>query len=225
MAACAGTSTEMSASKAKERFVPTSAADILSHYRSALLLWDLQQGLGGRAEHLDELSERWTFLRGQAHTSSVPVVWSRHIAPPVDLMDDAEVWRVCRKQGVAGVAEMTPYMQRGTRDVESIPGFVPGPDELVIEKATPSIFVNTPADARLRRLGVGALVIAGVATDIGVEFTARHALALGYFPIVVTDAVGAYSAQAQARGLACIGSFGFLASSAEVAESWATLLP
>lgn len=207
--------------RADERFVPASGVDVLGHYRSALLLWDLQAGLGGRAEHLDQLTERWHFLRDRARAFRALVMWSRHVAPPLELMDDAEVWRVCRKQGVASVADLTPYMQPGTPDVEYIPGFTPEPDELVIEKATPSIFVNTPADARLRTAAVGALVLAGVATDVGIEFSARHALALGYFPVVATDAVGAYSEKAQERGLACLESFAFLASSEDIVASWA----
>lgn len=44
----------------------------------------------------------------------------------------------------------------------------------------PSLFVDTPLDLRLKTMGIDTLVIVGVATDIGVEFTCRHAAALGY---------------------------------------------
>lgn len=223
MAAFAGTSSDMAGGDQGRRFVPTSAVEALEHYRAALLLWDLQKGLGGRAEGLEFLLERWRSLRDNARRAGILVVRSRHVAPPLELMDDAEVWRICRKQGVSSTAALAPYMQRDTSDVDYLEGFEPTVDELVIEKATPSLFVNTAADARLRSAGVGVLVLAGVATDIGIEFTARHALALGYFPIVVTDAVGAYSAKAQVRGIACLESFALLARSADITSVWGRL--
>ena len=44
-------------------------------------------------------------------------------------------------------------------------------------------------------------MLAGVATDIGIEFTARHALASGYYSVIVEDATGAYSDDAHARSI------------------------
>jgi nicotinamidase-related amidase len=45
--------------------------------------------------------------------------------------------------------------------------------------------------------------VCGVATDIGIEFTCRHA-ALGYFTVVIKDASGAYSDAAHERSLALL---------------------
>jgi nicotinamidase-related amidase len=41
----------------------------------------------------------------------------------------------------------------------------------------------------------------GVALEIGIEPTARHAADLGYVPIVIRDACGAGNAEAGARSL------------------------
>jgi nicotinamidase-related amidase len=64
-----------------------------------------------------------------------------------------------------------------------------------------SAFEGTPLDIVLRDCGVTAVAVVGVALEIGVELTVRHAADLGYVPIVVTDACGAGNRAAGARSL------------------------
>lgn len=199
--------------------LPEKAADVLRAGPSALVLWDLQNGLAGQSPELSLLSPVWSRLRDAALASGVLVVRSRHAAPRPDLMDDVERWRVSRR--THGENRPECYMQPGGEDTKFIPGFEPGPEEVVIEKTTPSLFHNTPADARLRAGGVRALVLAGVATDIGIDFTARHAMALGYFPVVAEDAVGGFTEAAHEHAMAILRSFAFVASSDEIIENWA----
>jgi nicotinamidase-related amidase len=93
-------------------------------------------------------------------------------------------------------------MQRGMEDTDFIDGLSPQAHHHVLEKSQPSLFVDTPLDLRLKTLGRDTLIMAGVATDIGIEFTCRHAAALGYFTLVVEDACGAYTQEAHERSLA-----------------------
>jgi sulfate transport system permease protein len=56
-------------------------------------------------------------------------------------------------------------------------------------------------------LGVKTIVLAGVATDIGIEFNARHAAARGIFSVIAEDATGSYTDAAQARSIAFLRSW------------------
>jgi len=197
---------------------PRTAADVLQAGSSVLVLWDLQNGLAGQSPELPRLSPVWSRLRDAALENGVLVVRSRHVAPRPDLMDEVERWRVSRR--THGENRPEHYMQPGGEDTRFIPGFEPGPEEVVIEKTAPSLFHNTPADARLRARGVRAVVLAGVATDIGIDFTARHAMALGYFPIVAEDAVGGFAQAAHEHAMAILRSFAFVASSDEIIAHW-----
>ncbi len=47
--------------------------------------------------------------------------------------------------------------------------------------------------------GIGALAIVGIAMEIGIEPTARHAADLGIIPVVIEDACGAGHADAAQR--------------------------
>ncbi|WP_329222428.1 isochorismatase family protein [Streptomyces sp. NBC_01485] len=63
--------------------------------------------------------------------------------------------------------------------------------DLEIVKRTIGAFQGTGLDDRLRELGVSTLVFGGIATNLGVESTARAAGDLGYDLVFVEDAMSA----------------------------------
>jgi nicotinamidase-related amidase len=73
--------------------------------------------------------------------------------------------------------------------------------ETVFDKLTFSAFAHTPLELAVRGAGLDAVAIVGVATEIGIEPTARHAADVGLIPIVITGACGAGNAHAAARSL------------------------
>jgi nicotinamidase-related amidase len=64
-----------------------------------------------------------------------------------------------------------------------------------------SAFEGTWLDFALRDCGINAFIIVGVATEIGIEPTARHGADLGYIPVLVTDACGAGNEEAANRSI------------------------
>ncbi|MFF4895191.1 isochorismatase family protein [Streptomyces sp. NPDC001068] len=63
--------------------------------------------------------------------------------------------------------------------------------DVEIVKRTVGGFQGTELDARLRGLGVTCLVFGGIATNLGVESTARAAADLGYELVFAEDAMAA----------------------------------
>ena len=70
------------------------------------------------------------------------------------------------------------------------------PNDLLVTKKTWGAFTTTGLEARLKVLGVTQVVVAGVATSIGVESTARHAYELGFNVILALDAMTDMSLEA-----------------------------
>lgn len=200
--------------------LPDTLRERVDPATTCLIVWDAQVGLAGRATNLDLIGPNIRALVDAASTAGALVIWSRHILPPLDQMPDAGVDWLMRRQAVGTVGELKPYMQRGMPETEFLPGLSPDPDHIVLEKSVPSFFIGTPLDLRLRALGIRTLVLTGVATDIGIEFTARHALALGYSVVVVEDAVGAYTDEANRTGLEHLRPIGPTATTREVLEAW-----
>jgi biuret amidohydrolase len=53
----------------------------------------------------------------------------------------------------------------------------------------------------LRDCTIKGFIIVGVATEIGIEPTARHGADLGYIPVIVTDACDAGNEEAVRRSI------------------------
>jgi nicotinamidase-related amidase len=63
--------------------------------------------------------------------------------------------------------------------------------DIVITKRQWGAFFGTDLDLQLRRRGIKTIILTGIATNIGVESTARAAFEHGYNQIFVTDAMAA----------------------------------
>lgn len=72
-----------------------------------------------------------------------------------------------------------------------VPELGPRDGDAVVTKHQPGAFYGTDLDLRLRRRGVRTIVIGGIATNIGVEATARAAFEHGYDLVFVEDAMAA----------------------------------
>lgn len=187
--------------------LPNKLEDFLRPERVALVMWDMQNGLAGRAPECTTIVQNASKLIEAADRLKIPVIWSRHIAPPLELTTGPFLLWLMKKQKLEDPAKLQAAMQRGDVETEFVDGLSPAPHHIVIEKSQPSFFIDTPLALRLKALDRDTLVIGGVATDIGVEFTCRHAASLGYYAVVVDDASGAYTREAHERSLAFLRSW------------------
>jgi nicotinamidase-related amidase len=78
---------------------------------------------------------------------------------------------------------------------EIVPELQASPDDIYITKRQWGAFYGTGLDMQLRRRGINTIVLAGIATNIGVESTARDAYEHGYHQIIVEDACSATVSQ------------------------------
>jgi nicotinamidase-related amidase len=84
-------------------------------------------------------------------------------------------------------------------------GFPPGwtalvdglaqPSDLTITKRQWGAFYGTDLDLQLRRRGITSIVLGGIATNMGVESTARDAQARGYALVFAEDAMTTMTAE------------------------------
>jgi nicotinamidase-related amidase len=81
-------------------------------------------------------------------------------------------------------------------------GVGPKDGDIVIKKSTWSAFFGTDLDLQLRRRGVRTLVVGGIATNFGVESTARDARAHGYAVVLAEDAARAITREEHEHSIA-----------------------
>jgi nicotinamidase-related amidase/predicted MFS family arabinose efflux permease len=75
------------------------------------------------------------------------------------------------------------------------------PNDIIVTKRNWGAFFGTDLDLQLRRRGVTQIVLAGVATSIGVESTARAAHEHGYHVTLATDAMADLDADAHRNSI------------------------
>jgi len=76
---------------------------------------------------------------------------------------------------------------------EFVPELTPTPSDVVIAKRQWGAFYGTDLDLQLRRRKIDTIVLCGIATDFGVESTARFAYEYGYQQIFAEDAMASRS--------------------------------
>jgi len=92
-----------------------------------------------------------------------------------------------------------------------------GDGDYIVTKRQWGAFFGTDLDLQLRRRGIDTIVLGGIATNIGVETTAREAFQLGYNQVFATDAMKALSQEEHDASLKYIfPKIGKLRTTAEI---------
>jgi ureidoacrylate peracid hydrolase len=98
-------------------------------------------------------------------------------------------------------AKRTPHCLAGSWGAQIVPELRPEPGDRIVPKRRYSSFFGTDLDLLVRELGVTALVVAGVVTNICVRSTVHDAFFLGYDVVVARDAVAATGTREQESSL------------------------
>ena len=88
--------------------------------------------------------------------------------------------------------------------IELLPELGQQPHDILVTKTTWGAFATTDLAARLKAIGATQIVLAGVATSIGVESTAREAFGLGFNVTLAIDAMTDLNADAHDNSVARI---------------------
>jgi nicotinamidase-related amidase len=188
--------------------VPESLAEVCRPDRLALLVYDMQVGI------LEQIGDRERVIRNvgevleAARAAGVRTYFTRHVTLPVALMGVAQLrmWRTWQR--VDRLEEVRSPFLPDAPQTQIVPELRPTEREAVLDKLTLSAFAGTPLELALRGAGVQAIVIVGVATEIGIDPTVRHAGDLGFIPVVVTDACASGNAEAGRRSLEALQFLG-----------------
>ena len=181
--------------------VPETLEEICRPDRLALLIYDMQVGILGQIADADRVVAKVKEALGAARAAGVRTYFTRHVTLPVELMGVAQLrmWRTW--QQVERIEDVTSPFLPDAPQTQIVAELAPTDKEAVLDKLTLSAFAGTPLELALRGAEVRALAIAGVATEIGIEPTVRHAGDLGFIPVVLTDACAAGNAEAGDRAI------------------------
>lgn len=159
----------------------------IPHSNTALVLIDLQRGIVGR----DNLAPRSgqevvdnASLLAEAFRQRGALVVLVHVDFAKDGGDALQ----------PPVDAPQPAANRPSNWAEIVPALGPKKSDIVIQKHQWGAFYGTELDLQLRRRGIDTIVLGGIATNMGVESTARDAYERGYALIFAEDAMASMGA-------------------------------
>ncbi len=109
---------------------------------------------------------------------------------------------------------------------EDFHNIVPEPEDIILPKHRYSAFIGTPLDGILRAKGIRTLILAGVATNVCVESTARDGFMMDYHIVVPADLTAGVNDEAKRMSLFNINTFfGEVVESKSILEAWEECSP
>jgi nicotinamidase-related amidase len=181
--------------------IPQTLEEVCDPQRVALLVYDMQVGILSQLKKQEPVTQKVLKVLTAAQEVGVRVFFSRHLSLPKELMGMSQYRMAMAWQRADSPEKVSPWFLRDAPGFQIIPELLPRPSEGVFDKLTMSAFEGTWLDFALRDCGINAFIIVGVATEIGIEPTARHGADLGYIPVVITDACGAGNEEAAQRSI------------------------
>jgi len=188
--------------------IPETLEEACNPARMALVVYDMQVGILRQLRRGAEVTAKVVEVLRAAREAGLRVFFMRHMSLPKELAGVFQLRMAKAWQRVRSVADVEPWFLRDSPGFQLIAEVAPLPSEAVFDKITMSAFEGTPLDIALRDCAINTVVIVGVATEIGIEPTVRHAADLGYIPVVVIDACGAGNEEAGQRALASLRFMG-----------------
>lgn len=181
--------------------IPTTIEELCDPSRMALLVYDMQAGITSQVADGARITERVGRALAVARAAGMRVAFTRHLSMPKAWMGVTQYRTAMAWQRTDDPDAVSPWFLRDTPGFAIVPELAPRPDEAVFDKLAMSAFEGTPLSYALRDCGVTAVAIVGIALEIGIEPTCRHATDLGFIPVVLADACGPGHPEAGERTL------------------------
>ena len=179
--------------------VPQTLEDVCDRSKLALLVYDMQVGIVSQLKNGEAVTAQAARVLKAARDAQLRVFFTRHMSLPKELMGAFQYRTAMAWQRLDDPAKVQPWFLRDSPGFAIVPELAPLPSEAIFDKLAMSAFEGTPLAFALRDCGITAVAIAGIAMEIGIEPTARHAADLGIIPVVIEDACGAGHADAARR--------------------------
>jgi len=181
--------------------LPAAFEDWCDPARTALLVYDMQVGICRQLADGPGVVARCAAALEAARAAGMRVAFTRHVSCPRPWMGATQLRTAMAWQRASSPEAVVAPFLRDAPATAIVPALAPRADELVVDKIGMSAFEGTPLATALRDCGVVGVAIAGIALEIGIEPTVRHATDLGFVPLVLADACGQGRAEAGARAM------------------------
>jgi nicotinamidase-related amidase len=206
--------------RAGEKIIYETLSEIIDPSHSCFVVWDVQKGL------VDRIFNREEFLANmgklvEALRKNMPVVYTLITPPPREFQSSWYIYNLMRRYNVKEPDKLPAFMAPGSPEREMPDAVKPAKGDILLDKATASVFVGTNFENMMRGRGITTLIFAGIATEMGIESSARDASNRGFYPVIVSDCVSSADREGHERSLKNMEKLAIVKSSAEILKGMA----
>jgi len=181
--------------------IRTTLPEICNPAHMALVIYDMQVGIVSQVKDAERVVAKVAEVLHAARQARMRIFFTRHMSLPVEVMGVFQLRMAMRWQRVEEASQVRPRFLRDSPGFPIVPALTPRASEAVVDKITMSAFEGTPLNIALRDCGITAVAVAGIALEVGIEPTVRHAADLGLIPVIISDACGSGDPKAAQRSL------------------------
>jgi nicotinamidase-related amidase len=167
----------------------------------AVLVYDMQVGVVKQIKNGAEITSKVAEVMSAAREGGFRVFFTRYMTLPKEVAGITQLRMAMAWQRVASPELVQTIFRADSPGFQLVPELAARPTEAVFDRISMSAFEGNPLTTVLRDCGIISVAVVGVALEVGIEPSVRHAVDLGFIPILVTDACGAGHADAAERSL------------------------
>jgi nicotinamidase-related amidase len=194
--------------------------EIIDPEHSALVLWDCQNALVNNIFNRDEFLASLKNLLSAARSKKIPVIYSKITPLPAGYQSAWQTFQAMKRFNVNDPTKIPVFMKPGSPEGEINAEVAPVEGEIVMNKHSSNFFFGTNFEQLMRFRGIQTIIFTGIATEYGVEHSAREAAIRGFYPVVATDCVSSSDKTMHEMALKIMTRLGILATSTEIIKEW-----
>ena len=194
--------------------------EIVDPGHTALVIWDVQNSLVKSAFNKDELLQNLKVFIEAARGIDVPIIYTKITPLPRKYESSWRMYMFMKRYGVDDPGKLSSFMLPGSPEAEIHEEVSPMAEDIVLNKHTPSIFIGTHFENMMRNRGIDTILFTGIATEIGIDSSARDSANRGFYTIVVEDCVSSSDKGMHEASLKTLNRVCLIVSSRDIINEW-----
>lgn len=194
--------------------------EIASPGHTALVVWDVQYALVKSIFNKEEFLPNLKLFIEATRCHNIPIIYTRITPLPRDYESPSRIYMLMKRYGVDDPEKLPAFMLPGSPEAEIHEQVGPSGEDMVLNKHTPSIFIGTHFENMMRNRGINTILFTGIATEIGIDSSARDSANRGFYTIVIEDCVSSSDKGMHEASLKTLSRVCLVVSSKDIMKIW-----
>jgi nicotinamidase-related amidase len=194
--------------------------EIVAPRHTALVVWDVQNALVNHIFNQSEFLVNLKAFIGAARKNGIPVIYTKITPLSPQHESPFRTYMLMKRFGVDSPDKLPAFMFPGSQDTEIPEQVAPLKNDLVFNKHTISVFTGTHFEQIMRNMGINTLLFTGIATEIGVDTSARDSVSRGFYTIVAENCSSSMDKNMHYASLQTLKSVCLVLPSGEITKEW-----